>query len=689
MEPADKASLELLLKEVERQIQFLSQNRPRQLKSGFEAVHTEALDDDQYYVETLAKFKSFILACVANETHSGVIWKPPPRHPPTTHGSFWGKFLHLAEPSSDFIHPARMLEKLDTLRDLCERSLPDEEVSSTEDIWADGRIQGWIISGQPPSLYLQEPPQRFSRLQKFGIELVRHLEKHIPVIHMLAGRRMHGESLSPVFMTKQLVYQAVFHLPTVLQLSNLLLILSWLRTAKNDSGWFETLEEVCVKLGKAQLALIIEITDVPPTMIAHFKNWPSDLEKLSNRLKERCGLQLHTLFLWPRFRLDGPSPETLSGRVVEVRDTSRLGYVAPRLPSLRQPRPIPLPVSQQFGMAEAPMVSDDAARVQTKGPGVSFGNESVSSSTPLQSNPIMSNYGSKPLEDAASTVKDTEATKDREHIKLAIVCALPLEADAVHALFDDYWEDLEPSDMRSPGDTNAYSFGVFGRFPTVLVHMPGMGKTSASIVATNCRNSFPNLKLALVVGICGGVPFTDKGKIEIILGDVIISEGLVPYDYGRQFPDRFLRKNSASDVFGRPPTELRGLLNMLKGRRGRQRLLQRTISHLQTLKRELGSEVDYLGAEQDHLYQGAYMHRHHNPDICRIMKSGEHRDIIAKDEDVIAFEMEGAGVWDMFPCLVIKAVCDYADSHKQKKWQNYAAGTAAACTKALIQEWYL
>ncbi|KAK1841511.1 nb-arc and tpr domain protein [Colletotrichum chrysophilum] len=71
------------------------------------------------------------------------------------------------------------------------------------------------------------------------------------------------------------------------------------------------------------------------------------------------------------------------------------------------------------------------------------------------------------------------------------------------------------------------------------------------------------------------------------------------------------------------------------------------------------------------------------------MKSGEHRDRIAKDDDVIAFEMEGAGVWDKFPCVVIKGVCDYSDSHKTKKWQMYAACTAAACAKAFLQEWFL
>jgi len=69
------------------------------------------------------------------------------------------------------------------------------------------------------------------------------------------------------------------------------------------------------------------------------------------------------------------------------------------------------------------------------------------------------------------------------------------------------------------------------------------------------------------------------------------------------------------------------------------------------------------------------------------MKSGEDRDAIARQTGVIGFEMESAGVWDVFPCVVIKGACDYADSHKTKVWQRYAAATAAACMKAFLGHW--
>lgn len=49
-----------------------------------------------------------------------------------------------------------------------------------------------------------------------------------------------------------------------------------------------------------------------------------------------------------------------------------------------------------------------------------------------------------------------------------------------------------------------------------------------------------------------------------------------------------------------------------------------------------------------------------------VLRSGEDRNRIAKEHDVIVFEMEGAGVWGEIPCIVVKAICDYADSHKNK-----------------------
>lgn len=68
----------------------------------------------------------------------------------------------------------------------------------------------------------------------------------------------------------------------------------------------------------------------------------------------------------------------------------------------------------------------------------------------------------------------------------------------------------------------------------------------------------------------------------------------------------------------------------------------------------------------------------------QVMKHGKTRDQLAQELNVLCFEMEAAGLMDGFPCLVIRGICDYSDSHKNKRWQEYAAATAAAYAKELL-----
>ena len=69
-----------------------------------------------------------------------------------------------------------------------------------------------------------------------------------------------------------------------------------------------------------------------------------------------------------------------------------------------------------------------------------------------------------------------------------------------------------------------------------------------------------------------------------------------------------------------------------------------------------------------------------------LVKDAAFRDSICKDtgEECICVEMEAAGLMNSFPCLIIRGICDYADSHKNDRWQRYAAATAAAYAKEFL-----
>ncbi|KAK4170773.1 nucleoside phosphorylase domain-containing protein [Triangularia setosa] len=70
-----------------------------------------------------------------------------------------------------------------------------------------------------------------------------------------------------------------------------------------------------------------------------------------------------------------------------------------------------------------------------------------------------------------------------------------------------------------------------------------------------------------------------------------------------------------------------------------------------------------------------------------VMKDAVERDRYAQDPElnVLCFEMEAAGLMNNFPCIVIRGICDYSDSHKNDEWHKYAARTAAAYARELLR----
>ncbi|KAH7031567.1 nucleoside phosphorylase domain-containing protein [Microdochium trichocladiopsis] len=348
--------------------------------------------------------------------------------------------------------------------------------------------------------------------------------------------------------------------------------------------------------------------------------------------------------------------------------------------------------------------------------------------------------------EAHQHVPGPDGPSRRGVFSIAIICALPLEYDAVSLLFDESWDEQDGGYGRAAGDTNTYSFGRVGRHNVVLVLLPNMGSSVAAGSAASLRSSFPSLSLALLVGVCGGVPGT--GADERLLGDVVISK-IVYHDISKQYPASLVLRDTVEDALGRPKKEIRNLVTIFETEAGEEQLQTKAGSHLQELQARAvrlnrRTNYHYPGVDEDKLFAADYRHGHHEPQLCVIcnegpqgscrtaaqasctelgcderrlvprtriemrrrmapedqqrprviigsissgnivMKSGEHRDQIAQERGVVAFEMEGAGVWDEVPCIVVKGICDYADSHKNKVWQPFAAAAAAAVTKAVL-----
>ncbi|KAI4725654.1 purine and uridine phosphorylase [Aureobasidium sp. EXF-10728] len=282
----------------------------------------------------------------------------------------------------------------------------------------------------------------------------------------------------------------------------------------------------------------------------------------------------------------------------------------------------------------------------------------------------------------------------RENYAIGIICALFEEKAAVEAMLDEKHEALN----QKSEDPNSYTFGKIGKHNVVIACLPGgsQGIAAAATVAIHMTHSFP-IKLGLMVGIGGGVP---SQVPDIRLGDVAVSlpvgthGGVIQYDLGKMESDGFRRKGHLN----KPP---RALLSAVASLRAKHELDEPDFpQYLSAISKKprMAKKYGFQGSENDHLFDNNDQRlvrdprEDDSPQVFygtigsgnMVMKDGEFRDLKAADDKIICFEMEAAGLMNDFPCLVIRGISDYADSHKNDRWQPYAAATAAAYAKELL-----
>jgi nucleoside phosphorylase len=293
------------------------------------------------------------------------------------------------------------------------------------------------------------------------------------------------------------------------------------------------------------------------------------------------------------------------------------------------------------------------------------------------------------------------------------ITALPLEMAAAFAMLDASHAPLP----QPKGDHNTYHLGEIGDHNIVIACLPTgiYGLTSAAVVAQQMLSTFPSIDIGLMVGIGGGVP---SASADVRLGDVIVSKptglfpGVIQYDYGKTVADgSFHRTGSLNN----PPERL---LTAISDLQAKHKMGDSNIAlHLTAAARSrpsMQSSFVYPGESEDILFESSYVHEadQYSCATCdktrivsrprrdsqapyihygliasanQLMKDASTRDRLGEELGILCFEMEAAGLMNHFPCLVIRGTCDYSDSHKNKQWQDYAAGTAAAYARELLQ----
>ncbi|KAI9778777.1 MAG: hypothetical protein M1839_007867 [Geoglossum umbratile] len=299
------------------------------------------------------------------------------------------------------------------------------------------------------------------------------------------------------------------------------------------------------------------------------------------------------------------------------------------------------------------------------------------------------------------------------------ICAITTEYVAAQVILDEKHE--QPKDV-SPNDNNDYTLGKVGKHNVVIAVLPEgkYGISSAASVARDMLHSFRNIRVSLMVGIGGGAP---SRKHDICLGDIVVSTpcdgkgGVFQYDFGKTIQDQSFR---TTEFLNEPPVILLAAINGLKAKyKIEGHRLKEAISSILKKKPRLRQEYKRPDPSSDRLYQSGIIHPPDDEASCgeacgdgpsnlemrsertggednptihygliasanQLMKDALVRDRLVAEKGVLCFEMEAAGLMNHFPCLVIRGICNYSDTHKNKDWQGYAALAAAAYTKDLL-----
>ena len=168
-------------------------------------------------------------------------------------------------------------------------------------------------------------------------------------------------------------------------------------------------------------------------------------------------------------------------------------------------------------------------------------------------------------------------------------------------------------------------------------------------------------------------------------------------------------------ALNKPPTVLRNAVMKLRALHIREGIsTYQYVSEMLKLNPNMMQKFQYPGSRHDQLFEANYDHNGNgrgcencekenmvtrkprdkdDPVIHygligsanQVMRHGATREKLRREKGILCFEMEAAGLMDDFPCLVIRGICDYSDTHKSKRWQPYAAATAAAYAKELLE----
>ncbi|KAL5886639.1 hypothetical protein ACKVWH_001964 [Pyricularia oryzae] len=288
-------------------------------------------------------------------------------------------------------------------------------------------------------------------------------------------------------------------------------------------------------------------------------------------------------------------------------------------------------------------------------------------------------------------------------------------------------EEHDAPDYDTAYDDNIYTCGALaGHNVVIATCAPGMtGNVNAGRVTGSMFKTFSSIRMAVLVGIGGGVPRAERSDDpteNVHLGDVVVGwpgdggPACIYYDSGRWHTDG---EFEVLGTINRPDQVLLNALGKLQVDHQRDRSTFQ-MHRERLLQSKHKPKFTFPGLQRDQLFNASYKHAGTYGDKCAscdssqlvqrperteeqatgfifhqgriatgnaVVQDGERRDQIRElCNGALCVEMEAAGVDAGRPCLVIRGISDYADSHKGDVWRSYAAGNAAVFARELLSK---
>ncbi|ORY67656.1 nucleoside phosphorylase domain-containing protein [Pseudomassariella vexata] len=308
----------------------------------------------------------------------------------------------------------------------------------------------------------------------------------------------------------------------------------------------------------------------------------------------------------------------------------------------------------------------------------------------------------------------------RADYHVAWICPLPdIELLPSRLMLDE--QHIPPS-YDTSYDDNTYIFGAMAGHTVVIATCPKglIGNVNAGRLTGSMFKTFPNIRMAVLVGIGGGVTLPAPGDDplqDVHLGDVVVGwpgdgkPACIYYDLGRW---KVKGCYETVAMTAKPDWIILNALSMLAS----DHELGSTKFHDHLARLQNHKKFMHPGLEHDRLFKADYHHKGEYGSKCEtcdkaqlvqrpprteqdrdkfvfhqgriatgnsVIQDGEWRDQISKRcGGVLCIEMEAAGVDANRSCLVIRGISNYADSHKNDVWKSYAAGKAAAFARELL-----